>query len=92
MQHPWVLPQDPDDLSPNTSAACGGGAALRARRVRFGTLVVAALAAANADVAATCSAARLLAPDPRTVMESLAITHSTSNTWLCAAPWVATTA
>jgi hypothetical protein len=48
-------------------------------------------ALSSASLAAACSAARRLPPVPLTRTDNLGMEHSTSNNWLCAAPWVATT-
>src|SRR5690606_27207197 len=47
--------------------------------------------ACKAPWAASCSAARRLAPRPLTSTPSFGIAHSTSNSWLWAAPCVAVT-
>src|SRR5690606_5469529 len=59
------------------------------RAARLAGLMV--WAASSASLAADCSAARRLAPGATTLISSAGMAHSTSNCWLCAAPWVATT-
>src|SRR5258706_13574718 len=65
-------------------------AATKRLRGRHGTPVRRRICS-NACMAASCSAFLRLLPLPVVRTESWGIRHSTSKSWLCGAPWVATT-
>src|SRR5882724_2048022 len=68
----------------------GDRAATKRLRSRHGTPVRRRICS-KACIAASCSAFLRLLPLPVVRTESWGIRHSTSKSWLCGAPWVATT-